>query len=460
MEEKDKKIIKCRDNYNEYKSLKREIITLNYEIQIKNDEISIIKKKLMDKEESIKLYKKKYQTILKKNASFENQILDLKENQEIGTITEYESRRKNKKNNLDQEQKKTGFLYKSMTNVSQNKCATENTINSAIQSTCSQLDNNLIITNSNNNFTSSFTFLNNNSHEEDDICFNSNNITNNEIKITPERYTCIKCYQLNNKLKWYLFKKNNKESTLSNLKSYFKKNHRYSLNMKNYNSININNSDISESNINYNDFIWLPYKNESDFIEFGELPKSIDELINEENLIKIEKLEKIIKEKEIKINNINYNYNKNQEKLIENIENLKKENNYLNNIISKYKTEIKYDKNFIGVSFIDDDPECSKFIDDKCCEEILINLEKENSRSINKENKKGCVKNLKIMDSYNLNLKNAIDYLLTQVMPSQNIKIALASILRHLGCSDEDIYNLIGNYKEPINIPFSCSVKK
>ena len=92
-------------------------------------------------------------------------------------------------------------------------------MNSAIQSTCSQLDNNLIITNSNNNFTSSFTFLNNNSHEEDDICFNSNNITNNEIKITPERYTCIKCYQLNNKLKWYLFEKINKESTLSNLKS-------------------------------------------------------------------------------------------------------------------------------------------------------------------------------------------------------------------------------------------------
>ena len=108
-----------------------------------------------------------------------------------------------------------------------------------------------------------------------------------------------------------------------------------------------------------------------------------------ENLIKIEKLEKIIKEKEIEINNINYNYNKNQANLIETIENLKKENNYLNNIISKYKTEIKYDKNFIGVSFIDDDPECSKFIDDKCCEEILINLEKENSRSINKENKKG-----------------------------------------------------------------------
>ena len=95
LEEKDKKIIECRDNYNEYKSLKREIKTLNYEIQIKNDEISIIKKKLMDKEESIKLYKKKYQTELKKNASFENLILYLKENQEIGTITEYESRRKN-----------------------------------------------------------------------------------------------------------------------------------------------------------------------------------------------------------------------------------------------------------------------------------------------------------------------------------------------------------------------------
>ena len=460
LEEKNKIINEHKDNDTEYKTLKKEIKTLNNEIKIKKDEISIIKKKLMDKDESIKTYKKKYEAELKKNTSLENQILDLKENLEQGTNTEYESRRKIKKNNLiPGEQKKMSFLYKTLTNMYQNKGKNENNLNSARQRkrTFSQFDNNLTNTNTKNNDTASSTTINNNTinNEEDNISYNSNNINNNETKITPENYTCIKCYQLNNKLKWYLFKKINYESNLPHLKPSFKKGHRYSMSMRS----NYNINDISENNINYNDYVWLPYKNEKDFNEFGELPKSIDEIKDEENLIKIEKLEKKVKEKENEIINLNNNYNKNQEKLAENIEKLKKENNYLNTIITKYKNELKNDKNFIGVSFIDEDPECSKFIDDKCFEELLTDLEKENSGSINKEGKYSNVKNLKKTGSYNANLKSAIDCLLTQVVPSQNARITLASILRQLGCSDEDIYKLIGNYRGVINIPFSSTGK-
>ena len=105
----------------------------------------------------------------------------------------------------------------------QNKGKNENNLNSARQRkrTFSQFDNNLTNTNTKNNDTASSTTINNNTinNEEDNISYNSNNINNNENKITPENYNCIKCYQLNNKLKWYLFKKINYESTLSNLKS-------------------------------------------------------------------------------------------------------------------------------------------------------------------------------------------------------------------------------------------------
>ena len=50
------------------------------------------------------------------------------------------------------------------------------------------------------------------------------------------------------------------------------------------------------------------------------------------------------------------------------------------------KCEAKPDKNFIGVSFIADDPESSKFLDDKCCEDILIGLDKNPTRNTSKKN--------------------------------------------------------------------------
>ena len=45
---------------------------------------------------------------------------------------------------------------------------------------------------------------------------------------------------------------------------------------------------------------------------------------------------------------------------------------------------MKDDQNFIGVSFIEEDSEISKFIDDKCCEDILIGLDKNKDNMNNK----------------------------------------------------------------------------
>ena len=56
---------------------------------------------------------------------------------------------------------------------------------------------------------------------------------------------------------------------------------------------------------------------------------------------------------------------------------------------------------------------------------------------------------------YSNNLKSCIDMLMTKVLPSENIRSLLASILRQLGCSDQDIFRLLGNYRGVISIPFS-----
>ena len=96
---------------------------------------------------------------------------------------------------------------------------------------------------------------------------------------------------------------------------------------------------------------------------------------------KIRKLEENIieKEKEYEILYINYNIlnqkNKNLEendKLIETIDKLTKENSKLNDIILKYKNEKNDD---VGLSFIDNDLEGSKFLDDKGFEDIFCNLD-------------------------------------------------------------------------------------
>ena len=218
----------------------------------------------------------------------------------------------------------------------------------------------------------------------------------------------------------------------------------------------------------YEDFIWKPFKNQKEFARFGELPisetKENFDMIEDLNK-KIRKLEENIieKEKEYEILYINYNIlnqkNKNFEdhdKLIETIDKLTKENNKLNEIIFKYKNEKNDD---VGLSFIDNDLEGSKFLDDKGFEDIFCNLEKKESDKkieLNSNNKSKKNNNSKNNESgnkvgennkskniiINKYLKDSINLLMNQTNMNQNAKSTLSSILIQLGCSDEDIYKI------------------
>ena len=157
-------------------------------------------------------------------------------------------------------------------------------------------------------------------------------------------------------------------------------------------------------------------------------------------------------------NLLNANYsklkyeNKNEKILIENINRLKSENKNLNKIISSYSNK----NNFIGLSFIEDN-NINDF-EDKCLEEILDELDNndDNYKIKNKTNKiyyKTSNKFYKKEDSSFQNLKTSIDSLLSQIEYSQIAKGMLANILKQLGCSEEDIHKLIGNYRGVISIP-------
>ena len=172
----------------------------------------------------------------------------------------------------------------------------------------------------------------------------------------------------------------------------------------------------------YNDYIWVPYKTDKDFDEFGDLSFFIEKERDYDNII-------------MKLNQKN--------KMYENdIEKLQNENYNLNSILVKYKSEIKDDKNLVGISFIDSELENSKFIDDKGCEEILSGL--------NKNKDYLHIKNINGENVFNINLKKDIDMLLQKIQPSENINYLLSSILAQLGCSDEDIFKLIGDCKDKI----------
>ena len=192
---------------------------------------------------------------------------------------------------------------------------------------------------------------------------------------------------------------------------------------------------------------------------------------------KIKKLEENIieKEKEYEILYINYNIlnqkNKNfeeQDKLFETIDKLTKENEKLSELVAKYKNE-KNDE--VGLSFIDNNGlDGSKFLDDKSFKDIFINLDnkKENDKknelnSTSKSKKINISKNNELENklgdnnknkdgSFNKHLKDSINLLMNQVSMSQNAKSTLSSILIQLGCSDEDVYKIMGNYRGTISI--------
>ena len=235
--------------------------------------------------------------------------------------------------------------------------------------------------------TSAFS-TNNTSHMK---IVNNNNLIEQELN--PENFTIVKSFKLDN-LKWFLLKKIKKKSidrgtelSPSQSQSKYRRYRILKMNSK------FNNERKDES---YSDFIWKSNKNENDFINFD--LNNIDKIddnyeYSREKQKKINELETYIKDLEEKLekkendcNRINLNYAKlfkrtkipeeTYDKLIENVEKLKKENKILKKKIENFKST----QDFIRISFIEDDLEGSKFIDDKCFEEILDALVENKSR--------------------------------------------------------------------------------
>ena len=238
--------------------------------------------------------------------------------------------------------------------------------------------------------------------------FSSNNTTNklfyinnlDDAEISPDKYVIIKQFKLSNNLKWYLLKKIKKQNSdqkedISPSKSGSKRLSRRSKYNGNSKGNNIGSDD------SYSDFVWKSNKNEKDFINFN--TEIMDDDDNEDAITKqkkITELESCVKELEEKLakkendcNRINLNYAKlfkrsripelSYDKLLENINNLKEDNKNLNKKIEK----MKMNQNFIGFSFIEDDLSGSRFIDDKCFEEILNEISNEkNNRDFNNIN--------------------------------------------------------------------------
>ena len=243
---------------------------------------------------------------------------------------------------------------------------------------------------------------------------NSNKVYNIKLDdndINPENYSIIKYFKLGSKLKWYLLKKIKKQNneyivtdpspspSQSNCKQSYR---RYKILRTNTNYI-LSNERKDDS---YSDYIWKPNKNERDFINFNlnnieniENDKN-DSSISRERKKKINELELCIKDLEEKLekkendcNRINLNYAKLfkrtkipdevYDKLLENNEKLKNENKLLKKKIDNFKST----QDFIRMSFIADDLEDSRFIDDKCFEEILDGLDKKSRHEINKVNR-------------------------------------------------------------------------
>ena len=232
--------------------------------------------------------------------------------------------------------------------------------------------------------------------------FSTNNTTNKislvnnleALEISPENFTIIKQFKLSNNLKWYLLKRIKKlnsgmkeENSPSPIQGYKQTNRRFK-----YFKLNSKTNNIMYSDDSYSDFVWKSNKNEKEFINFNTdlIDNEInDNSTNKESQKKITELESYIKELEEKLEKkendyyrINLNYAKlfnrtktpenTYDKLLENIDKLKEENKNL----TKKIENLKSNQNFIGLSFIEDDLDGSRFIDDNGFEELLNELDR------------------------------------------------------------------------------------
>ena len=253
-----------------------------------------------------------------------------------------------------------------------------------------------------------------------------NDLEENVDYITPEKYELIKCAQFK-KFKWILFKKKLNDN-----------------NNNNNNSTNINN--IEEKD-NIKDYIWIYVDNEKKFEEFGQIQvnnsydllQQIEELKDYQATL-LRKLSK--KENEYNLLNLNFakliNRKKtgdiNQDRLLETIDKLRRENKTLQTTMKN----MKQGDNFIGISFIEEDLNSnSQFIDDYNFDDIIEDFN--NAGLFTYGNSNGN----KLTNS----LIMSVDSLLGQINLTPNVKLTLGSIFKQLGLTDEDIYQLIGKFR-------------
>ena len=262
-------------------------------------------------------------------------------------------------------------------------------------------------------------------------------VTNNndDNEINPDNYSIIKKIKLGNNLEWYLFKKNKKnifdensppilpETCMEGTHPLYRRYQYLKLNSK----IKKEKEKLKQKKENFNDdsysdFIWKANKSDKNFnIINYEINSENDENDRDKKILELEKyikeLKAQLKKKESDYDRINFNYaklfkttRKPYESLLEENNKLKKENNLLNKKVEKLLENQK----FISISFIADDLEGSKFIDDDIFEKILDEITKERkdkyeqeiitmkcfksneenqNKSKNKENKKDDDKN-------------------------------------------------------------------
>jgi len=368
-------------------------------------------------------------------------------------------------------------------------------------------NNNINILNNNNNYLNIYANP------------NINEIISNSV--LQDNFNIIKCIHVpfnNRQFKWYIFQKINKEKRRNSI----------ALSMKNYklnNQNEINEDDIIygdfNDDISYSDFIFIPERNTKELSNFN-LPLSDsyekEKIINDLEL-NLKKLENKYKKKEKDFNVLNINFskllyknkssNQSQDKLINTIDRLRNENQYLNQRLMKYTNQNK----FIGVSFIANDEEDNHYLDDKCFEDILdeldnrtsknsinINLNKNNFLGYNNSTQRHSYKNINVNNAYLQNqldvsdkyfyssatkfypniykgvnqtegntdsrmkdnyfikgLKDSFKILMAQIEPSKNAKVTIVSILKQLGYNDNEIMKVLGNNRGVISMHSSNS---
>ena len=373
IEELNKKILKISNEKSDIEKTKKNLININNElIKEKNDlekklsqalkEIEMINRNMKEMSEIKDNYRDKYQKITEellnekqKVKNYENRIQEIYNNNtnifldESKTRT-YKNAKMTKINEIELEKlTKTSHQSPQCTHKSISRFSTNNT-------------------------------------------YNTKKIYNNieDIELNPENYNIVKEIQINN-LKWYLLKKIKKNIFIENelnskgVQPLYRRYQYLKLNSKSKK----NKEKISEDS--YTDFIWKSFKDEKDLANFNLNDiNQIDHINDNEKDKKINELQICIKDlkeqllkKENDCNRINLNYAKlfkktkkpemSYDKLLEENDKLKNDIRSLNKKIERLVESQK----FIGISFIEDELEGSKFIDDNVFEKILDEITKD-----------------------------------------------------------------------------------